>query len=74
MPAVDMTRDVPKDAPVADVTTDTHRQSTRLHAWDPAAHLRFIDPTDFRTLDRFQRSWQVVAVHLWNNLPPDIYF
>ena len=28
-------------------------QSTQLHAWDPAAHLRLIDPTDFRTLDRF---------------------
>ena len=51
---------------------NTRRQSTRLHAWDPAAHLRFIDPTDFKTLDRFRRSWQVVAVHLWNNLPPDL--
>ena len=51
---------------------NTLRQSTRLHAWDPAAHLRFIDPTDFRTLDRFRRSWQVVAVHLWNNLLPDL--
>ena len=48
---------------------NTHRQSTRLH---PAAHLRFIDPTDFRTLDRFRRSWQVIAVHLWNNLLPDL--
>ena len=51
---------------------NTRRQSTRLHAWDPAAHLRFTDPTDFRTLDQFQRSWQVVAVHLWNTLPPDL--
>ena len=51
---------------------NTRRQSTCLHAWDPAAHLRFIDPTDFRTLDRFRRSWQVVAVHLWNTLPPDL--
>ena len=47
-------------------------QFTRLHAWDPAAHLRLIDPTDFRTLDRFRRSWQIVAVHLWNTLPPDL--
>ena len=51
---------------------NTRHQSTRLHAWDPAAHLRFTDPTDFRTLDRFRRSWQVVAVHLWNTLPPDL--
>ena len=51
---------------------NTRHQYTRLHAWDPAAHLRFIDPTDLRTLDRFQRSWQVVAVHLWNTLPPDL--
>ena len=51
---------------------NTLRQSTRLHAWDPAAHLCFIDSTDFRTLDRFRRSWQVIAVHLWNNLPPDL--
>ena len=51
---------------------NTRRQSTCLHAWDHAAHLRFIDPTDFKTLDRFRRSWQVVAVHLWNNLPPDL--
>ena len=49
------------------------RQSTCLHAWDPAAHLRLIDPTDFRTLDRFRlHSWQVVAVHLWNTLPLDL--
>ena len=32
---------------------NTRHQSTRLYAWDPAAHLRFTDPTDFRTLDRF---------------------
>ena len=51
---------------------NTHHQSTHLHAWDPTLHLRFIDPTDFRTLDRFRHSWQVVAVHLWNNLLPDL--
>ena len=34
--------------------------------------LRFIDPCDFKTLDRFRRSWQVVAVQLWNSLPPDL--
>ena len=51
---------------------NTHRQSTHLHAWDLAAHLRLIDPTDFKTLDRSRRSWQFVAVHLWNILPPDL--
>ena len=32
------------------------RRSSRLHTWDPAAHLRFIDPCNFKTLDRFRRS------------------
>ena len=48
------------------------RQSNRLHTWDSAAHLRFIDPCNFKTLDRFRRSWQVAAVQLWNSLPPDL--
>ena len=51
---------------------DSHRQSSRLHTWDSAAHLCFIDPCDFKTLDRFRRSWQVVAVQLWNSLPPNL--
>ena len=51
---------------------DSRRQSNRLHTWDSAAHLRFIDPCNFKTLDRFRRSWQVAAVQLWNSLPPDL--
>ena len=53
-------------------TDDICRQSSRLHSWDPADHLCFIDPCNFRTLDRFRRSWQISAVHLWNALPADI--
>ena len=37
-----------------------------------AAHLRFIDPCNFKTLGKFRRSWQVVAVQLWNSLPPGL--
>ena len=51
---------------------DSRRQSNRLHTWDSAAHLHFIDPCNFKTLDRFRRSWQVAAVQLWNSLPPDL--
>ena len=51
---------------------DSCRRSGRLHTWDPATHLRFIDPCNFKTLDRFRRSWQVLAVQLWNSLPPDL--
>ena len=37
-----------------------------------ADHLHFIDPCNFRSLDRFRRSWQVSAVYFWNSLPADI--
>ena len=37
-------------------TDDTHRWSSRLHAWDPVDHLRFIDPCNFQSLDRFRCS------------------
>ena len=53
-------------------TDDICRWSSRLHSWDPADHLRFIDPCNFRTLDRFRGTWQVPAGHLWNTLPADI--
>ena len=53
-------------------TDDTCHRSSHLHAWDPADHLRFIDPCNFRTLNRFRRSWEVSAVYLWNSLPADI--
>ena len=53
------------------VTTIT-RRSQRLHNYDPVNHLRFKNPCDFRTLDRFLRSWQVTAVTLWDQLPADL--
>ena len=53
------------------VTTIT-RRSQRLHKYDPVNHLRFKNPCDFRTLDRFLLSWQVTAVTLWDQLPADL--
>ena len=49
----------------------THRRSHRLHSWDPAGHLRFINPCDFKTLDRYKRSWLATAPAIWNGLPAD---
>ena len=48
------------------------RRSHRLHSWDPAEHLRFVNPCNFKTLDKFRRSWLVSAVNLWNDLPADV--
>ena len=53
------------------VTTIT-RRSQILHNYDPVNHLRFKNSCDFRTLDRFLRSWQVTAVTLWDQLPTDL--
>ena len=39
---------------------------------DAAEHLRFIGPCNFWTLDKFRRSWQVLAGNPWNTLPADI--
>ena len=47
-------------------------RSHRLHSWDPAEHLRFVNPCNFKTLDKFRRSWLVSAVNLWNDLPADV--
>jgi len=58
--------------PLFHEVNNIRRQSASLHACDPAVHLCFVDPTDFKTLDQFRRSWQVVAVHLWNSLPPSL--
>ena len=44
------------------------RRSHRLHSWDPAEHLRFVNPA---ILDRFSRSWLTSAVTIWNDLPAD---
>ena len=53
-------------------TDDTHCRSSRLHAGILQKNLRFIDPCNFQSLDRFRYSWQVLAVYLWNSLPADI--
>ena len=50
---------------------DSHHQSGRLHTWDPAAHLRLIDPCDLTDSDVYVVG-QVVAVQLWNSLLPDL--
>ena len=50
----------------------TLRQSHRLYSWDPAEHLRFVNPCNFRTLDRFKRSWLATAAGIWNGLPADL--
>ena len=50
----------------------TLRRSHRLHSWDPAEHLCFVNPCNFRTLDRFKRSWLATAVDIWNGLPADL--
>ena len=50
----------------------SHRASYRLHSFDPAGHLRLQNPCNFRTLDRFHRSWQAAVVNLWDSIPADI--
>ena len=42
----------------------THREFHHLHSWDPAEHLRFINPCNFRTLDRFKHSWLAIAADI----------
>ena len=44
----------------------THRRSHCLHSWDPAEHLRFVNPCNSRKLDRSKRSWLATAVDIWN--------
>ena len=50
----------------------SHGVSYQLHSFDPASHLRLQYPCNFRTLDRFHSSWQVVVVNLWDSIPADI--
>jgi len=52
--------------------TPTHRRSHRLHSWDPAEHLRFVNLCNFKTLDRFKHSWLATATDNWNGLPADM--
>ena len=48
------------------------RSSQRLRGFDPASHLRFQNPCNFHTLDRFRCSWQAAVVDLWDSFPPNI--
>ena len=50
----------------------TLRRSHRVYSWDSAEHLRFVNPCNFRTLDRFKHSWLATAVDIWNGLPADL--
>ena len=50
----------------------TLRRSHRLYSWDLAEHLRFVNPCNFRTLDRFKRSWLATATDIWNGLPAEM--
>ena len=50
----------------------TLHRSHRFSSWDHAEHLRFINPCNFRTLDRFKRSWLATAADIWNELPADL--
>ena len=35
-------------------------------------HLSFVNPCNFRTLDRFKLSWLATAADIWNGLPADL--
>ena len=48
------------------------RSSQRLHGFDPAGHLRFQNPCNFCTLDRFHHNWQAVVINLWDSIPSSI--
>ena len=50
----------------------THCWSHRLHSWYPAGRLRFINPCDFKTLDRFKCSWLAAAPAIWNRFSADM--
>ena len=50
----------------------THHRSHCLRSWDPAEHLHFVNPCNFRTLDRFKRSWLATAADTRNGLPADM--
>ena len=49
--------------------SSSSRTSIHLHSYDPASHLRFQNPCNFHTLDRFRRSWQATIVILWDSIP-----
>ena len=43
-----------------------------MHFWGLAGHLHFINSCDFKTLDRFKRSWLATAPASWNRLPAEM--
>ena len=45
---------------------------TLLYSQDPAEHLHFVNPCNFRTLDRFKHSWLATATDIWNQLPANM--
>ena len=49
-------------------------RSPYLYSWDPAEHSCFINPCNFRTLDRFKCRYLITytAANIWNGLPADI--
>ena len=49
----------------------TLRRSHCLYSWDPAEHLCFVNPCNFRTLDRFKHNWLATAADIQNELPGD---
>ena len=40
--------------------------------FDPASHLRLMNICNFRTLDRFRRSWRAAVVPMWDLVPADL--
>ena len=54
--------------------TSIHRRSHRLYPWDLAELLRFVNPCNFKTLDRFKWSWLATDTDIWNGLPADMIY
>ena len=50
----------------------TLHRSHRLYSWDPTEHLHFVNPCNFRTLDKFKHSWLAIAAGIWNELSADV--
>ena len=50
----------------------TFHRSHRPFSWDPAEHLHFVNPCNFRALDKFKRGWLSTAANIWNGLPADL--
>ena len=44
----------------------------RLHTWNPAEHLCFVNPCKLRMLAKFKHSWLASAIDNWNDLPAEL--